>query len=565
MTAPLALAVAALVLGILALVLSPFLIGGALGLLGLPLSVLYLRRRAPHRAMAWWALALSALGMVASTGMGALYYHLYRKMEAEMAGLGATHDDTTSAWEGVQAPSLTLTTLDGERVDLTSLKGRPVVLNFWATWCAACRQEMPHLSRLARETPFSELAILGVSEEDQDTLKAFVDKEDVAYRIASASALPAPFDRVEALPTTAFIDRQGVIREVHVGYQDFETLKARALGPDYQGTPPPATGAASDGLTEPLQAQALQEVWTHPLPQGRAVTTCAWQSDGSSRLLAADGAAVHVFDAGGREEATLRLPGPASSLECFGGRDGSQRLLSYANWGNAVFVADGRGQALWSYRSGTGVNGAHWGDLDGDGRPEMIAGMNGNGGLHGVGSDGRRLWSVTEIGNVWSQAVVSTGPNSALVVASEAGGSVHLYDGEGNPLGVHRPHNDYYSSLDAAVIDDQGGVQVVAAGRQRVVAFDAQGKLAWQATLKGSAGSWRGPVFAHGDLSGDAFPEWVFADSPRSLVVVSVRGERLARAPLGAKATAFAVLPAASGKGQLVTLVDGTLHAYSLR
>ena len=566
-TAPLALAVAALVLGILAPVLSPFLIGGVLGLLGLPLSILYLRRRGQNRAMGWWALALSTLGILASTGLGVLYYHFYRKMEAEMAGLGASHGERVGTWEGVQAPALTLTTLEGERVDLASLKGRPVVLNFWATWCAACRQEMPHLSRLAREIPASELAVLGVSDEDRDTLRAFVDKENVAYRIASASSLPAPFDGVEALPTTAFIDRQGVIREVHVGYQDFETLKARALAPDYQAPAESATATPNDGdgLIDPPQALSPQQVWTHPLPQGRAVASCAWQSDGSSRLLAADGTLVHVFDAGGREEATLGLPGPVTAIACFGSTAGLQRLLGYSNWGDAVLVADGRGQALWSYRSGTGVNGAHWGDLDRDGRPEMIVGMNGNGGLHGVGSDGRRLWSVTEIGNVWSQAVVSTGPGSALVAASEAGGSVHLYDGQGNSLGVHKPHNDYYTTLDAAAIDGQGGVQVVAAGQQRVVAFDAEGKLAWQATLRGATGSWRRPAFAHGDLAGDARPEWVFSDGPRSLVVVSARGERLARVALGADAAAFAVLPASSGAGQLVTLVEGVLHAYSFR
>lgn len=235
---PRGLAVASVILGVAALAFSPLLLGALVALVGLPLAILYLGRGRAHRAVAWWGLALSLAGLLASVSFGAAYYRIYTRMVD-----GSDDEDTvgrrssyprTSTWVGTSAPPLVVRTLDGQDLDLGDLKGRRVVLNFWATWCAACRQEMPHLDQLARETDDGELTMVAISDEDAATIQAYATKNGLQIPMASASALPAPFDDLEAIPTTVYIDRNGVIQESAVGYQSYETLRKRALpGVDY--------------------------------------------------------------------------------------------------------------------------------------------------------------------------------------------------------------------------------------------------------------------------------------------------------------------------------------------
>jgi peroxiredoxin len=238
-----ALAVVVLVLGILSIVMSPVLVGGLTGLLGLTLAVVYLCVGTGHRAMTLWGTALCALGIVLSSAMGYVYY---RALSA--AATTAWHTEPgwrggggrdMPGWQGTPAPPLVVTTLDGERIDLAALKGRRVVVNFWATWCAACRTEMPGLDRLARESDDAELVVVAVSEEDKATLAAYARKENLTLPLASADDrdLPSPFDEVKSIPTTAFIDRQGIITAAVVGALDHSQLRERAFAPDLPERP----------------------------------------------------------------------------------------------------------------------------------------------------------------------------------------------------------------------------------------------------------------------------------------------------------------------------------------
>lgn len=552
----LGLAIAALVLGILGLVLSPLLVGGVLGLVGFGLGVVYLRSRPERKGMARWGMALGCLGLLASVGAGMLYYRLYREFRSEMESYGDPDEATADApeWVGTTAPAMKLTTLDGERVELAQFAGRPVVLTFWATWCRACRHEIPHLNRLAREFP--DVVVLGVSDEPEPTLRAFAKEHGVEYRLASLPAPPAPFDQVRSLPTNVFIDRKGVIREAQVGALDFEEFRARAIAPDHTG---PARTVAAPAPAR-AQSRRLAQRWALPLDGQARLATCQWDADGVPDLLVASGPSLRVIDASGKEKAKVSLSGPVGQLECASLPDGSIRLLAYDSWGDQVAVTDASGTPLWSYRAGTGVNGAHWGDIDGDGQPEMLVGMNGNGGLHAVSLGGRQLWHVSQIGNVWGQAVVSGSSRGwPLVAATEAGGSVRVFDEEGTQTAELRPLDDYYTAVAAAAIDAEGTLQLVAAGRTRVVAFDPAGEVAWQLPAK-KPRSHPG-FFAHGDLTGDGVIEWVFPVRSRALLVASTRGERLAELVLPRLAS-FAVLPG-TGPGLVVVSGDG-LRAYAL-
>jgi peroxiredoxin len=169
---------------------------------------------------------------------------------AQRANGGSTFD----AWQGVLAPDISVTTLEGKTLKLSELKGKRVVLDFWATWCPPCRKEIPHFIELANGASPDELVIIGISSEDADTLKAFVKKNGINYPIALADDLPSPYSDVTGIPTTFFIDRQGVIQDVLVGYHDFNQLKSRALATDTVGEPKPAPNA---GQTAPVESTTL--------------------------------------------------------------------------------------------------------------------------------------------------------------------------------------------------------------------------------------------------------------------------------------------------------------------
>jgi cytochrome c biogenesis protein CcmG/thiol:disulfide interchange protein DsbE len=119
---------------------------------------------------------------------------------------------------GHPAPDFTLTTAAGETVKLSELRGRPVVLNFWATWCPPCRSEMPEL-QAASQRLAGQIAVVGVDQaETPAQVQAFTTQSDITYPIPlDQDAEVSRLYRVRSLPTTFFIDRSGVIRQMQIG------------------------------------------------------------------------------------------------------------------------------------------------------------------------------------------------------------------------------------------------------------------------------------------------------------------------------------------------------------
>lgn len=246
----LGLAIAALVIGILAIALSFLLVGGVLGFVGLILGIVHLKGRRGPAGMAWWGVGLSVAGLVMSIGFGVVYYPVYKAVRKVM--VARTRMPSATEWQGVAAPDFTVTTIDGTKITLSELKGKRVVLDFWATWCSPCRKEIPHLIQLARDIPSIDLCIVGISREDESTLREFAEKKGINYPIASAKGLPAPYSKLRSIPTTFFIDRRGIIQTVAVGYRNLDTLTRHATERDYEGEPkPPPTPKSGTERSKP--------------------------------------------------------------------------------------------------------------------------------------------------------------------------------------------------------------------------------------------------------------------------------------------------------------------------
>ena len=119
------------------------------------------------------------------------------------------------------APDFALPSRDGGEVRLSELRGQVVMINFWATWCGPCRQEMPLLQQIsARYEPLG-FTLLGVNvEPDSAPAKAWLEKVPVTFPILfdRENTVSASFG-VEAMPSTVLVDREGRVRHVHRGYK----------------------------------------------------------------------------------------------------------------------------------------------------------------------------------------------------------------------------------------------------------------------------------------------------------------------------------------------------------
>ena len=131
-----------------------------------------------------------------------------------------------SAWTGGATPALAAADPGGKSYDLSSYKGQVVLLNFWATWCAPCRKEMPSMQRL-KDKLGNRLVVLAVSMGDHEAdIKAFLQKVPVKFPILldPDSKLAMQWN-VQGLPTSFVIDPSGKIRYHLLGETEWDSAK----------------------------------------------------------------------------------------------------------------------------------------------------------------------------------------------------------------------------------------------------------------------------------------------------------------------------------------------------
>ena len=126
---------------------------------------------------------------------------------------------------GTRAASFALKTLEGEPVALEQTRGKVVVLDFWATWCPPCREELPYIEKL-REEFSGQVQFYGVNNEDSGTVKNFLKSHK--YELPVLMDAKRQVDRqygISAIPTMFIIDKQGVIRQHFIGSRSEAKLR----------------------------------------------------------------------------------------------------------------------------------------------------------------------------------------------------------------------------------------------------------------------------------------------------------------------------------------------------
>ena len=129
------------------------------------------------------------------------------------------------------APNFTLKSLDGKNLKLSEMTGNVVLINFWASWCAPCREEMPLLNALHKKYAPLGFTVLGVNvEEDLDGAMSFLGHVPVDFPILldNTNKVSKQY-KVVAMPTTVVVDRDGNMRYLHEGYKPGDEKKYRQM------------------------------------------------------------------------------------------------------------------------------------------------------------------------------------------------------------------------------------------------------------------------------------------------------------------------------------------------
>lgn len=158
-----------------------------------------------------WGLA----GLIAAALLAALGYGLSHPARTSTA---------SSSLIGSRAPGLTVRLLDGRTIQTSKLRGRPLVLNFWASWCSGCRQEQPALDRQAR-AGVGGVQFLGIDIQDSlAAAKTYETQVKDPYPVGTVVAGDLSAYRVEGPPQTFFIDSEGRIVAHFIGPLSSATL-----------------------------------------------------------------------------------------------------------------------------------------------------------------------------------------------------------------------------------------------------------------------------------------------------------------------------------------------------
>jgi peroxiredoxin len=133
---------------------------------------------------------------------------------------GPTGTPAPAAVVGAPAPDFTLSDVAGNPITLSALKGKVVLINFWATWCGPCRLEMPAIEQRYQKFKDQDFTVLAIDlDEPAENVRSFVEELNLTFPVLLDPG-GKTFDlyRVRGYPTTFIVDRDGIIKQLSIGY-----------------------------------------------------------------------------------------------------------------------------------------------------------------------------------------------------------------------------------------------------------------------------------------------------------------------------------------------------------
>ncbi|MFW6067105.1 MAG: TlpA disulfide reductase family protein [Myxococcota bacterium] len=136
------------------------------------------------------------------------------------AALAAGAPSVAALSQGSRAPEIGLRDLKGRAIKMSALRGKVVIVDFWASWCEPCKDEMPVLDRLYRKYRKAGLVVVGVGQDrEASNVRKFLRRNPVSFPIVHDGAhTVAKRYRPGKMPSSYIIDRRGIVRHVHEGY-----------------------------------------------------------------------------------------------------------------------------------------------------------------------------------------------------------------------------------------------------------------------------------------------------------------------------------------------------------
>ncbi|WP_071459725.1 TlpA family protein disulfide reductase [Bacillus massilinigeriensis] len=122
-----------------------------------------------------------------------------------------------------KAPSFNLKNLDGNEISLTDYKGEKIFLNFWATWCPPCRQELPAIEKLSKE---KNIQVLTINLDPENNIPAFMNAHKLSFPVLLDSSEKARKDYyIVSIPTTYLVDEKGYLVKRHIGPMSYQQMQ----------------------------------------------------------------------------------------------------------------------------------------------------------------------------------------------------------------------------------------------------------------------------------------------------------------------------------------------------
>jgi peroxiredoxin len=450
---------------------------------------------------------ISFLGWNLSPAFGANEFAFVPPDEAKPASEPAARVEPSRQLLTKPAPNFKLPLLGGGEVDLAALKGKVVVLDFWATWCGPCRMALPVVSSTTMECTSRGVEFFAVNlREDEEEIRDFLKQAKLNFPVAlDKTAQVADLYKVEGIPQTVLIGKDGTVQVVHVGFSPDMKPELRKELDDLIAGKTLATTPTETAQSAPAQPGGAPEKDSRSTPDVKKTESApdattsrgvqlAWKLEGTWAAVATDTTASMVYAANlkgeaaqlsgeGRVLSQFKAPDSATMLRTYS-HSGKTQFLGFQSWGRTLTLFDKSGKEQWSAPLGQGISDVAVADLDNDGIPEILVAANSSPGVLALKADSTSLWKADKLVKATHVDSCRDVDGSLHILATSSDGKIHDLTSTGSE--VRKVDAKIFASLVRATAGTSGPLLLVAGTTKNgegMAAVELDGHRTWTTPL----------------------------------------------------------------------------------